>query len=183
MPAARSLARRERSASRGGARVRTPTSAKAAGAKSTGKRRSAAPSPAPAPAASAQKAAPFAKKAGPAAAAAAASNPVTTHFEFMGPYIGPVGILVGLPILVWASAFFCNKSGWPAGLRLPTGADIRASFSLEVFAVYVAWWLFQAALAVVVPGKDVEGVTLRDGSRLKYRINGERASVQGTRAA
>jgi hypothetical protein len=98
---------------------------------------------------------------------------VTTHFEFFGPYIGPVGILVGLPLLVWASAFYCNQTGWPSlPMRLPTMREVSDSFSLHVFLVYVAWWSFQAFLHVVVPGPTAEGVLLRDGSRLKYRING-----------
>jgi hypothetical protein len=97
--------------------------------------------------------------------------------------VGPIGILLGLPLLVWASAFYCNAQGWPVIPKgLPSWADVKTSFSLEVFAVYVAWWVFQAALHVLVPGHDADGVLLRDGSRLKYRINGACAGRREERA-
>lgn len=102
-------------------------------------------------------------------------NPITHHYEFMGPHLGPPLMLLGLPALVWAASFYCNEKGWPAlPLRLPTAADFAASFSWEAVKVYLAWFLFQMVLHLVVPGKMADGVQLRDGNRLKYRINGER---------
>jgi hypothetical protein len=173
MPPSRSPSRRARSASRStprsASRTRTPASATPV-PKSHQRRAAVSRSPAQTrPARGAVK---------PAASASTTASShdatVTTHFEFFGPYIGPLGILVGLPLLVWASAFYCNQAGWPAiPMRLPTMRELSDSFSLHVFLVYVAWWSFQAFLHVVVPGPTAEGVLLRDGSRLKYRINGE----------
>ena len=102
-------------------------------------------------------------------------NPKTKHFEFSGPYLGPIGIVFGLPLLVWAAAFFCNDaSGWSTlPNALPSWDDVRGTFSWEALGIYTAWWLLQAVLHVVVPGAVMEGVTLRDGSRLKYKINGQ----------
>ena len=39
-------------------------------------------------------------------------------------------------------------------------------------AIFGAWFLFQAALQVYAPGRWVQGTALRDGTRLKYRMNG-----------
>jgi len=102
-------------------------------------------------------------------------NPRTTEYEFMGPYVGAVGITIGLPTLVWAAAYYCNGGMWPhVPTKLPSLEDITSTFSWEAFAVYVAWWTFQAVLYLVVPGEMKEGLPLRDGSRLRYPINGFR---------
>lgn len=88
-------------------------------------------------------------------------------------------------MLIWAFAFYCGSGGWPDWSKVgrpPTLHDIRDSFSLHVFAVYVGWWVFQAALHLIVPGQELRGVTLRDGSSLKYRVNGKFSSC-GLRAA
>lgn len=109
------------------------------------------------------------------AAAKEERNPRTTEFEFMGPYLGSYGILLGLPLLVWAASYYCNQNGWPViPSALPMWDDIKGTWSNEVFLVYIAWFLFQVVLHLLVPGPDVDGVQLRNGSRLKYRINGWR---------
>jgi hypothetical protein len=101
-------------------------------------------------------------------------NPVTTEFEFTGPYLGPLGIIIGLPLLVSASAFYYSQtsdwSSWPS--QLPSLKDVQTSFSWEALVVYTTWWLFQALLYLLVPATIVPGTLLRDGSRLFYRING-----------
>jgi protein-S-isoprenylcysteine O-methyltransferase Ste14 len=38
--------------------------------------------------------------------------------------------------------------------------------------IFAGWFLFQALLQVVAPGKWVEGTPLADGTRLKYKMNG-----------
>lgn len=121
------------------------------------------------------------------AATTAELNPITTEFEFMGPYVGSIGILFGLPLLVWASAYFCRGSAWPplalpaalptaaqVSAFLPTIEQVKACFSLDAFLVYVCWWMFQALLYLVVPGEQKQGVQLRDGTHLMYPINGWR---------
>ena len=98
----------------------------------------------------------------------------TVEFEFMGPYIGPLGILVGLPTLTWFSAFYLNGAGWSVvPTALPTLDDVRNSFSLPALGVVLAYFFFQAILYKVVPGRVVSGTLLRDGkTKLSYPLNG-----------
>ncbi len=56
-------------------------------------------------------------------------------------------------------------------------ADIQGFFhaimpTWEAAGVYLAWFVFQAILYYIAPGRVVDGLPLEDGSRLKYRING-----------
>lgn len=117
---------------------------------------------------------------GPAAAAANGTarrprKPKRPEFEFFGPYLGPLGILLGLPAVCYALVYACNASGcmhlapsfsipgFPAGQRL---------FSWQALGVYCAWFAFQVALHLLLPGKRREGVVLPNGSRLRYKLNG-----------
>lgn len=111
----------------------------------------------------------------PAAAAAAAQH---HDFEFLGPYLGPLGIMLGLPAVCYALVYACNASGcmhlapqfsipgWPPGQRL---------FTWEALGVYVAWFAFQALLHLLLPGQRRQGVVLPNGSRLTYKLNGAHA--------
>ena len=96
------------------------------------------------------------------------------HFEFFGPYLGPVGIILGLPMVCYALVYACNTGGclqlsplsvpgWPAGQRF---------FSWEACGVFAAWMTFQLALHLVLPGQHVQGVQLADGSKLTYKLTG-----------
>lgn len=103
-------------------------------------------------------------------------NPKTHHYEFEGPVLGPVGIIVGLPILTYLSAYLCHGKGWTFA-NLPQNfetvwLDLQNAFSLQVFAVYFAWFAFLLFLHAVVPGQVVLGSKLRDGRRLPYETNG-----------
>ena len=51
--------------------------------------------------------------------------------------------------------------------------------SARGFAAYLAWIALCVALHVILPGERKEGVVLRDGTRLTYKLNGAqpRASV------
>lgn len=113
-------------------------------------------------------------------------NPVTHHFEFVGPYIGPVGIILGLPVLTWALTYYCNAHGWPAIPAADVAAQqawssltpesvlkaVQSTWSTEVFFLYVVWWLSLALMYVVVPGPVGKGIVLRDGRQLSYPLNG-----------
>ncbi len=107
-------------------------------------------------------------------AAAKPLNPKTTTFEFSGPYFGPLGIILGLPALVWAFANYGHGDGWFAlPASTPTWEDVKATFSWKAVGVYVAWWSFQALLYLLVRGEEKPGTLLRNGGRLTYRFNGE----------
>jgi len=45
-------------------------------------------------------------------------------------------------------------------------------WSWEVFAVYLAWYFWCVLCAIALPGKEIEGVELRNGKRLTYTMNG-----------
>lgn len=102
-------------------------------------------------------------------------NPITKEYEFVGPYVGPIGILFGLPLLVWAFSFFANGSlsSWTSIPQSISWQEvISKSFSKEGMFVYLAWFLFQLVLHVTIPGPEIPGVVLRNGKRLGYVING-----------
>jgi len=118
----------------------------------------------------------------PAAAPAPAAAAAHEGYEFGGP-IGAVGTMVMLPVVVYALYFLCgadycvDASNWRgAWARLPTteGA-LAALWSWDALWVVLAWIGFQLALAKLLPGETVDGVVLRDGSRLKYTLNGHLA--------
>ena len=35
------------------------------------------------------------------------------EYEFFGPYIGPIALIIGLPIIVFLYARYCDSTGWP----------------------------------------------------------------------
>lgn len=42
----------------------------------------------------------------------------------------------------------------------------------DIWTYYIAWYTVLAALDVILPGKKMKGVELRDGTKLGYKING-----------
>jgi hypothetical protein len=86
-------------------------------------------------------------------------------------------LLVALPLLVYwmwiclahhgGDAFLPrSRDGLVAMARLvppPTAAAV---------AIYLGWFLVQALLQAILPGRTVDGTVLRDGTRLPYRMNG-----------
>lgn len=117
---------------------------------------------------------------GPAAAAANGSarrprKPKRPEFEFFGPYLGPLGILMGLPAVCYALVYACNASGCmhlAPSFSIPGFPPGQRLFTWQALAAYCAWFAFQAALHLLLPGKRREGVVLPNGSRLRYKLNG-----------
>jgi hypothetical protein len=76
----------------------------------------------------------------------------------MGPYLGPVGMIIGLPIITFLYSRHCGVDGWPTnGIGI---ADITPvtlwnemlkSWDLKVFVIYVGYWLFQVVLYFILP--------------------------------
>ncbi|RUP49886.1 ergosterol biosynthesis ERG4/ERG24 family-domain-containing protein [Jimgerdemannia flammicorona] len=108
-------------------------------------------------------------------------NPKTEHFEFLGPP-GAAAMITFLPLLVWFLAFFCNEDGCPPKSIWSIGVeDLSRWFSLKFFlanmydptayAAYLGFVLFLAGLYIVLPGEEIEGTLLRNGKRLKYKVN------------
>lgn len=74
----------------------------------------------------------------------------------------------------WASALLgrlctccCNAP------TLPPVAALPIACSWQALAVYVAWFGFQVALHLLLPGKERQGVVLPTGERLTYKLTGE----------
>ncbi|KDD77053.1 ERG4/ERG24 ergosterol biosynthesis protein [Helicosporidium sp. ATCC 50920] len=95
-------------------------------------------------------------------------------FEFFGPYLGPIGISVGLPAVCYLLLGLCNEDGclrvrpsmWAPGLSR------MSLFSWEAVCVVLAWSAFQIALHLALPGQRAQGVELRTGGRLTYKLTG-----------
>lgn len=95
-------------------------------------------------------------------------RPVTT----LARAPGFVPLMLLLPLLAyylwWCVEHRDGALGFPGpdfwrAIPLPT---------VPAVLMLASWLLFQALLAVVAPGRVVEGTPLRDGRRLPYRING-----------
>jgi hypothetical protein len=114
-------------------------------------------------------------------------NPKTKHYEFGGP-IGAVGMIVILPILVLFFATCCDATGYPAKAFLDDWQSFLLSkltkdflFSLydpSAFAVYVGYVAILALFYVILPGDNIPGTVLRDGTKYKYRMNGKLSIIQ-----
>ena len=111
----------------------------------------------------------------PAPAPAAKHGP---HYEFGGP-LGAAGICLGLPGVCYFLVRVCNQGGCLAPSALPElpPAPRGAYVSAQGFAAYLAWIALCVALHVLLPGERKQGVVLRDGTRLNYKLNGAQLQV------
>jgi len=108
-------------------------------------------------------------------------NPRTTHYEFAGPP-GALFVTLSVPITTYALYYTCSETsgGCPPPLSsLPTtftqavtSVDWwKSLWDTQAFLVYLAWWAFCVVAWFVLPGDWVEGTTMRNGRKLKYKIN------------
>lgn len=109
-------------------------------------------------------------------------NPKTNHREFFG-FLGVALITCLLPLLLVLFHFLVNSHYSLQGISIDTGrivAQLPTScaelvalyFDKTCWLVFLAWFFGLAVCDVYFPGKDIDGVELRDGTRLSYRING-----------
>ncbi|XBW34622.1 hypothetical protein QEN19_000188 [Hanseniaspora menglaensis] len=110
-------------------------------------------------------------------------NPKTEHFEFSG-VSGALAISIGLPILIiilnqmirpnyYITGFFENFSFEEVFQKGDLKSIQDYLFNMkETWVYYILWFFCLAILDVSLPGKTINGVELRDGSYLKYKING-----------
>ncbi len=103
------------------------------------------------------------------------------------PRPGAFAVSFLLPVVLYIFTFACNDiSGCPAPsllhpstLDLETlkrevgwpAAGIRGLGSWRVTGWTLAYYLFSAVLYRVLPGKEVDGIELSHGGRLKYKFN------------
>ena len=103
------------------------------------------------------------------------------EYEFGGPF-GAAGVVFGLPIVIYLLYYVCND-------KMCLGHDNFSSkdffnqfksiysnpselISQQAARIYLGWMAFHVLLERVLPGEVVEGVTLEDGSKLRYRMSG-----------
>jgi len=91
---------------------------------------------------------------------------------------GAIAAMIALPALVyylWLS--FSAAGGWvfTSWSAAPGLVARQAIPNLASVAVYGGWLLWQVLLYALLPGRDAAGQPLSDGSRLKYRVNGNLA--------
>lgn len=109
-------------------------------------------------------------------------NPRTTSYEFLGPP-GTFLISTLVPFFTYVFAYGCSETagGCPRSFyELPTSfmqtvTDVdwwKAQWDPHGFAAYFAWYAFTVVAWAVLPGEWVEGLPLRTGQKLKYKING-----------
>ncbi|OQO03162.1 Delta(14)-sterol reductase [Cryoendolithus antarcticus] len=132
-----------------------------------------------------------AKPAAPLEVAHAAAHEEPHGFEFGGP-IGASLITFGLPIVAYAFAFLCNDvtgcpapsltrpgalfaNGWNNGIQT-LKAEIgwpgwTGLISLEAAAGTIAWYALSLVLYKILPASEVQGTTLKSGTRLTYKLN------------
>lgn len=104
------------------------------------------------------------------------------HYEFGGP-IGALGVILGLPLVIYLLFLVCNKDvclsvdnmftfDWTLWYQqnVPSYSQF---INREAVYIYVGWMLLHVLLERVLPGETVEGVELPEkGGRLKYVISG-----------
>lgn len=96
------------------------------------------------------------------------------EYEFMGPLVGPVAIIVLLPLVCYGLVYICNAEGClgVSGMTIPGFPSQTQLISKEACLVVACWMTFQMALHVTMPGEIAEGVQLPNGKRLKYKLTG-----------
>lgn len=63
-----------------------------------------------------------------------------------------------------------HSTGWK---QMQTVEWWQSLWSWRVTAVYGAWYTWTVLCWLILPGEVIEGVQLRDGSKLKYKMNGQ----------
>lgn len=121
-----------------------------------------------------------------AAASGAALNPRTTRYEFLGPP-GAVGFVTALPLLVLFFAVCCDNTGYPSKSFLADPKGFLSSLWTRELAdkfldplavlVYFAFIGLLVVFYLVLSCDVVPGTKLRDGSVLKYRLNGKSTEI------
>ncbi|CAG7852191.1 Delta(14)-sterol reductase; AltName: Full=C-14 sterol reductase; AltName: Full=Sterol C14-reductase [Serendipita indica DSM 11827] len=112
---------------------------------------------------------------------ASALNPRTTSYEFFGPP-GALVVSIVAPLLTFGLSYGCSeKAGGCPGSWLQLPSDFahavadpewwKAQWDPQGFVAYFAWYAFVVIAWAILPGEWVEGLPLRTGERLQYKIN------------
>jgi hypothetical protein len=108
-------------------------------------------------------------------------NPRTTSYEFLGPP-GALFVTLAVPFFTYALYFGCSEGrGCPPNLQTIPDQFItslsdpewwKGLWDTQATLMYLAWYTFCIVAWAVVPGDHVEGTTMRNGQKKKYKING-----------
>ncbi|KIP08980.1 hypothetical protein PHLGIDRAFT_68417 [Phlebiopsis gigantea 11061_1 CR5-6] len=108
-------------------------------------------------------------------------NPRTTSYEFLGP-VGTLFITLAVPATTYALSFGCSEhSGGCPPLLATIWPSVKTSmqdpewwkslWDRDAALLYLAWYVYCVACWLLLPGDWVEGTTIRDGTKKKYKIN------------
>jgi Delta14-sterol reductase len=109
-------------------------------------------------------------------------NPRTTSYEFCGP-IGATLITVGVPLTTYLLYFGCSqRNGCPPSLTSIKNPEIldalqepefwKSLWDTEAALMYLGWYAFCIVAWFVLPGDWIDGTLMRNGEKMKYKING-----------
>lgn len=111
------------------------------------------------------------------------------QYEFFGPP-GVIAISLLVPYFSYFFSLGCSEAGctprplnefFGEGLsKYSTLAGWQSLWDTQAAIAYALWYLFCVVCWFVLPGKWVDGVELRDGKRLKYKMNGELRLLEET---
>ncbi|XP_078593200.1 delta(14)-sterol reductase TM7SF2-like isoform X1 [Branchiostoma floridae x Branchiostoma japonicum] len=96
--------------------------------------------------------------------------PKTTEYEFGGP-VGAFLLTFLLPATVLYLYGVCNKAHCDLVFVPHLPKTLDAYFNTNAALVFLGWFAFQALIYMLPIGRLADGVPLRDGRMLKYRIN------------
>ncbi|KAM5138675.1 delta(14)-sterol reductase TM7SF2 isoform 1-T1 [Mantella aurantiaca] len=97
-------------------------------------------------------------------------TPRTKELEF-GGFLGVLSLIFVLPGAVFFLLFTCNTKD-ASVLRLPgLLPSLESLWNPFALVLLLGWVSLQALLYMLPMGTVVEGITLRDNTRLKYKIN------------
>ncbi|XP_061462613.1 delta(14)-sterol reductase TM7SF2 isoform X2 [Rhineura floridana] len=97
--------------------------------------------------------------------------PCTKELEF-GGVLGAALLILLMPTTVFYLLLTCRTEQASLLNFFPALPMLRSLWDPQDFVLVVAWIALQALLYVLPMGKITEGITLRDKSRLQYRISG-----------
>jgi len=111
--------------------------------------------------------------------AGAAETPAKFQYEFNGPYLGPLGVMLGLPVCCYALVALCNGHSCVSVGGLRDGSWSTSQMALpqplatvDGLTAVLAWCAALVVLHLVLPGRRKQGSVLPDGTRLTYKLNG-----------
>ncbi|KAJ8009143.1 hypothetical protein DPEC_G00085840 [Dallia pectoralis] len=99
----------------------------------------------------------------------AVTVPISTEREFGGT-LGVFSLMLLLPATVLGLLVICGQED-ASVMSSPPLPALDSLWDMQVFGIVVAWFLCQALLYLLPVGKVVEGMPLKNGDRLKYRMN------------